>query len=159
MHNLKRGDKVIIKSEDVSPLVTNYKKGDEAVVVAVYKSGGVEVVMYDGCHQVILWGERAGEVFEKFIEPKYKKYQKIYAFPALHKSGDNDDVAEIVAVNLNKVKGEYAYMAFGVNSGIRGMVCSFLESEIVPVVKSKPVVEMTLAEVCKKLGRNIKIVK
>lgn len=94
---------------------------------------------------------------EEFIEPKYKIGQKVYCYPSSYKDDPNmRDTAEIVKMSLNKQKKEYSYLAFQDDGGYP---MAFMEGSIVLVPKKPNVCEMTLADVCKKLGRNIKIIK
>lgn len=96
-------------------------------------------------------------LFEKFIKPKYSIGTKVLAFPRLD---DADDLAQIVGRHLNKKSGEFTYLLFTVESG---MPIALSESEIkLPkrLVKCEcDVEEMTLTQVCQKLGKTIKIIK
>ena len=66
----KIGDKVIIKSDNVSPINGHFKKGDVGVIVCKYDEGFI--INFNGTRQVISDPKRFEEIFEKFIEPKYK---------------------------------------------------------------------------------------
>lgn len=92
---------------------------------------------------------------ERFIEPKYKVGDKVYAFPVLTYS---EDKAEIVKCSLNKKRGEYSYLTFKTDTGFP---IAMNESDVILYgTRPKPEVkEMTMEQVCRELGKEIKIIK
>lgn len=86
---------------------------------------------------------------EKFIEPKFKVGHKFFF------TKDTNIEVEVVKASLNKKKKEYSYLCFDVKTGKEYAIS---ESDIDPRCGT-PAIEMTLEQVCRELGKNIKIKK
>lgn len=167
MSKFKVGDKVIFRTLKTGTVYDqNWKLASLEEVYTVefigkypFKKNSVEeAVVLEGIKS--RYGTYGGFVpvsilekslFDTFVKPKYKVGQKFV--------NGNNWVMEIVKSSLNKKKGEYYYMLFDANDGY-GMVESESSlSRMERFNKPKEVEEMTLAQVCKKLGKNIKIIK
>lgn len=152
MNKFKVGTKVIVTEPDKF-----FNKNDVGVIVKVHFSSTLELKVIEGRHVGMLLMIDSSQVV-KFIEPKYKIGDRVLAFPSID---DANDIAQIVQVAVNKKLGECCYLAFTLESGL---VLAFEEHRIKLVKKVSvdcacDVEEMTLAQVCKKLGKNIKIIK
>lgn len=99
--------------------------------------------------------------FELFIEPEFKVGFK-FNRPVISSSVRT----EIVKVSLNKKRKKYFYVCFDLDDGypslfdydyIKECIKKYTPKKVCPI--TKPVEEMTLAQVCRKLGKDIKIVK
>ena len=154
MNQFKAGDKVYVK-----------KVGKWAVVLSI---AGIfkGITKYDIKDEEGYSGWVVEKDLEKFIEPKFKVGDKVLLFPIIDDVNDpQKGFGEIVKTALNKKLGRYIYVVFATDDGYPVLQ---REGEVVLAPKKKKdcvggvcegSVEMTLAQVCKKLGKNIKIVK
>ena len=146
MSKFKVGEKVIVTKPDKF-----FNKNDVGIVLKYCRNSTPELEVIEGKYpgRSLLIEENQ---VEKFLEPKFKVGDVIYCW----KSINTEDKGEIVKVALNKKRGTFSYLAFSYESGFP---IALMENEVKLVEQKSKVEEMTVAQICKALGKEIKIIK